>query len=105
MYELELDNAKLKTVKDRRYYVFFPPPSTHKNQESRPTEYADEKKLQTYKGAGSNGAAKLLPDVLTDANALMSALLEYGEAINDWSMRSTVIQNGYRPDDESQGRN
>ncbi len=48
--------------------------------------------------------AKLLPDVLTDANSLMSALLEYGKTINDWSMRSAVIQNGYRPDDESQGR-
>lgn len=105
MYELELTKAKLKTIKDHRYYLFFPTPPTHKNQDNRPTEYADEKKLQTYQGAGSNGAAKLLPDVATDANALLSALLEYGEAINDWSLRSAVIQSGYRPDDESQGRN
>ncbi|HZS55876.1 MAG TPA: hypothetical protein VFA65_15855 [Bryobacteraceae bacterium] len=105
MYELGLDKAKLKTIKNHRYYLFFPTPSTHKNQDNRPTVYADEKKLETYKGAGSNGSAKLLPDVLTDANALMSALREYGDSIDDWSMRSAVIQNGYRPDDESQGRN
>jgi hypothetical protein len=105
MYELELDKAKLKTIKDHRYYVFFPAPSPHKNQENRPTQYANEKELKIYKGKGSNGTAKLLPEVLTDANSLMSALLDYGAAINDWSMRSAVIQNGYRPDDASQGRN
>jgi hypothetical protein len=104
MYELEIDKAKLKTIKDHRYYLFFPAPSTHTNQENRPAEYANEKELKTYTGAGSNGSARLLPEVLNDANSFMSALLEYGEAINDWSMRSAVIQNGYRPDDPSQGR-
>src|SRR5579884_762312 len=105
MYELELDKAKLKTVKDHRYYVFLAAPSTHKDQEDRPTEYADPKELKTYTGAGSNCSAKLLPAVLNDTNSFMTALLEYGNTINDWSMCSAVVQNGYRPDDASQGRN
>jgi hypothetical protein len=105
MYTLLIDKAKSQTLKDHQYYTFFPKPPTHTNQENRPTEYADEKKLEVYKGKGSNGSAKLHPDVLTAANQLMVALLEYGESINDWSMRSAVIQSGYRPDDESQGRN
>jgi hypothetical protein len=35
----------------------------------------------------------------------MTALREYGDAIEDWSLQSAVIQSGYRPDDEGQGRN
>jgi hypothetical protein len=57
-----------------------------------------------YKGAGTNNSAQLLPDVHDAANTLMSALIQYGEQIDDWSMRSAIIQNGYRPDDASQGR-
>lgn len=104
MYELQLDPKNLKTIKGHQYYLF-PLPVTHKNQEDRPTEYADEKILETYLGRGSNRSARLHPDVLTPANTFMSALLDYGDEINDWSLQSAVIQNGYRPDDESQGRN
>lgn len=104
MYELQLDTNNLKSIKDHQYY-FFPLPGTHTNQKDRPTEYADEKVLKTYMGKGSNRSARLHPDVLTPTNALMSALLEYGDKINDWSLKSAVVQNGYRPDDESQGRN
>jgi hypothetical protein len=103
MLELEPDTKNLKKIKDHQYYVF-PSPATHTNQENRPTEYADEKTLKTYLGRGSNRAALLHPDVLTPANALMAALLDYGDTISDWSLQSAVIQNGYRPDDESQGR-
>jgi hypothetical protein len=99
MLELEPDTKNLKKIKDHQYYLF-PSPATHTNQENRPTEYADEKTLKTYLGRGSNRAALLHPDVLTPANALMAALLDYG----DTSLQSAVIQNGYRPDDESEGR-
>jgi hypothetical protein len=104
MLELELDPKTLKKVKEHQFYLF-PLPATHTNQTNRPTEYADEKVLKTYAGRGSNRSAKLHPDVLTPANALMAAMLDYGDEIEDWSMQSAVIQNGYRPDDESQGRN
>jgi hypothetical protein len=104
MLELEIDKAELKTVNDHRYYIF-PSPITHQNQTNRPTEYADEKGLKTYLGKGSNNAAKLHPDVLTPAGVFMTALIEYGEKIDDWSMRSAVIQSGWRPDDPSQGAN
>jgi hypothetical protein len=105
MFDLPLDKAKIKTVRGHQYYVF-PAPLTHTNQTNRPPTYANPDLLTTYKGAGANGTAKLLPgDVQSAANAMMSALRSYGEQINDWSMRSAVIQNGYRPDDASQGRN
>ena len=104
MLELQLDPASVKTINDHQYYLFASPP-THTNQKDRPTDYADEKVLKTYTGKGSNGSARLHPDALTPANTLMSALLEYGDKIKDWSIQSAVIQNGYRPDDESQGRN
>jgi hypothetical protein len=104
MFELQLDAAEVKTIGDHQYYVF-PTPPTHTNQTDRPTVYADVKILKPYTGRGSKGAALLHPDVLTPANVLMSALIEYGTKINDWSMRSAYIHNGYRPDDESQGRN
>lgn len=104
MLELNLDMKNVKTIKDHQYYLF-PLPATHKNQKDRPTKYADEKILKTYMGKGSNHLARLHPDVLTPANMLMSAMLEYGAKINDWSLRSAVIQSGYRPDDPSQGRN
>ena len=104
MLELQLDPNSVKTIGDNQYYLF-PSPPTHTNQKDRPTAYADEKLLKTYTGKGSNGSALLHPDALTPANTLMSALLEYGDKIKDWSIQSAVIQNGYRPDDESQGRN
>lgn len=104
MLELELGKAELKTVNGHRYYVF-PKPPTHQNQNDRPVKYADEKVLKKYTGKGSNNAALLHPDVLTPAGLLMTALLEYGEKIDDWSIRSAVIQSGYRPDDPGQGAN
>jgi hypothetical protein len=103
MLDLDLDTKNVKKIKDHQYYLF-PSPATHTNQEDRPTEYVDEKILKPYLGRGNNRSARLHPDVLTPANALMAALLDYGDAISDWSLQSTVIQNGYRPDDESQGR-
>jgi hypothetical protein len=104
MLELQLENAELKTVNGHRYYVF-PAPPTHTNQNKRPQQYADVNKLKTYMGRGSNGVARLLPDVLAPADLLMSALRDYGTQIDDWSLRSAVIHNGYRPDDATQGAN
>jgi len=105
MLELQLDAAVKKQVKGHQYYVF-PKPPTHSNYVGRPTQYPDPKVIKDsfYKGKGSNGKAILHPDVMGPAELLMTALLEYGEKIDDWSMRSAVIQNGWRPDDESQGR-
>lgn len=103
MLELELNAAVKKQVKGHQYYVF-PSPATHSNYVGRPTKYPDQKILQVYGGKGSNGKAKLHPDVLAPADFLMTALLKYGEHIDDWSMRSAVIQSGWRPDDASQGR-
>jgi hypothetical protein len=108
MLELQLDAAVKKQIKGHQYYVF-PTPATHANYAGRPSKYPDltkypGKKLPVYNGKGSNGQAVLHPDVMGPAELLMTALLEYGEYIDDWSMRSAVIQNGWRPDDESQGR-
>jgi hypothetical protein len=105
MLELDLSKAVKKQIKDHQYYVF-PKPPTHTNQERRPRKYPDLKLIKGsyYKGKGSNGKALLHPDVMTPAEQLMTALLEYGESIDDWSMRSAVIHNGWRPDDDSQGR-
>jgi hypothetical protein len=36
---------------------------------------------------------------------MMSALRRVGDRIDDWSMKSAVVHNGFRPDDASQGRN
>ncbi|MFT3821527.1 MAG: hypothetical protein QM750_28560 [Rubrivivax sp.] len=105
MLELALDKAKVKTVGSHQYYVF-PQPATHTNQANRPPTYADPALLVTYTGAGSNGRAKLLPgEVHKAANAMMTALRCYGDAIDDWSMKSAVIASGYRPDDARQGAN
>lgn len=104
MLELELDKATKKKIKDHQYYVF-PKPATHTNQDHRPTEYADESKLVVYAGRGNNAAAKLHPDAVGPAELLMTALLDYGESIDDWSIKTAVIQSGYRADDASQGAN
>jgi len=103
MYELLLEKAEIKTIKDHQYYVF-PKPAPHTNQTDRPTVYAEVKALKPYAGRGSNGAALLHPNVLMPADLLMAALIDYGTKINDWSMKSAYIHNGYRPDDASQGR-
>jgi hypothetical protein len=103
MLELPLETAELKTINGHQYYVF-PQPIAHTNYTDRPTTYADIKKLETYIGRGSNRAAKLHPDVIRPAERLMTALLDYGNHIKDWSLQSAVLQSGYRPDDESQGR-
>lgn len=102
MLILELKKAELKKVGDHQYYVF-PMPPTHKNQKNRPTQYVDEDQCTRYTGRGSNGSAKLHPDVHTPADALMRALFEYGESISDNSILSAVIQSGWRADDASQG--
>ena len=80
MPELQLDPKSIKTVKDHQYYLFTAP-ATHTNQTDRPTDYADETILKTYAGRGTNGVARLHPDVLTAANTLMCALLDYGAEI------------------------
>src|SRR5262245_33267282 len=103
MYELPLEKAEIKTIKDHQYYVF-PPPAPHTNQTNRPTVYADVKALKPYAGKGSKGTAPLHPNVLMPADLLMAALIDYGNKINDWSMKSAYIHNGYRPDDASQGQ-
>jgi len=102
MYELPLEKAEIKTIKDHQYYVF-PKPTPHTNQTDRPTVYADVKALKTYVGRGSKGTIPLHPDVLMPADLLMAALIDYGNKINDWSMKSAYIHNGYRPDDATQG--
>jgi hypothetical protein len=103
MLELPIERATVKTVNGHQYHVFFPTPPTHKNQDNRPSTYADENSATVYKGKGSNNAAKLLPEVHDAANALMSALTRYGERINDWSMKSAVIASGWRADNAAQG--
>jgi hypothetical protein len=102
MLTLELDKAELKVVNGNRYYVF-PTPPTHANQNNRPTTYVDEKDCQVYKGQGSNSKAVLHPDVHNAANTLMTALLDYGRQINDKSILSAVIQEGWRADDALAG--
>lgn len=105
MFDLQLDRASIKTVGAHQYHVF-PAPATHTNQRNRPPTYADANVVTPYEGSGSNGLAKLLPgQVHSAANALMSALRRYGDEINDWSMRNAIIQNGFRPDNASQGSN
>ena len=56
MYELPLEKAEIKTIKDHQYYVF-PKPTPHANQTDRPTTYADVKALKPYVGKGSKGTA------------------------------------------------
>ncbi len=86
--------------------LLFPKPPTHTNQRDRPPTYADPALVTRYEGTGSNGSAKLLPGkVHAAAHAMMSALRRVGDRINDWSMKSAVIQSGFRPDDASQGAN
>lgn len=103
MYELPLKDAKLLTANGHRYYLW-DPPQTHENYSNRPSVYP-KTGLEVYKAAGANPKfpSQLLASVFTDVNALMTAILEYGKKIDDWSMQSVYVQNGWRPDDESQG--
>ena len=104
MLELAIDKAKATKIKDRQYYVFGAPP-THTNYANRPQGYVKATVPTQYAGRGSNGSAKLHPDVQTAANTLMCALLDYGDVIKDYSMQSMVIQSGFREDDASEGAN
>jgi hypothetical protein len=105
MFDLSLNQATIKTVGTHQFYIF-PKPPTHTNQRDRPPTYADPALVTRYEGTGSNGSAKLLPGkVHAAAHAMMSALRRVGDRINDWSMKSAVIQSGFRPDDASQGAN
>ena len=105
MFDLPLNKATIKTVGTHQFYIF-PKPATHTNQRDRPPTYANPDILTRYAGTGSNGSAKLLPgDVHSAANAMMSALRRVGDRIDDWSMKSAVVQSGFRPDDASQGGN
>src|SRR5690348_6310794 len=105
MFDLPLNKATIKTLRTHQFYIF-PKPLTHTNQRDRPPTYANPDLLTRYTGIGSNGTAKLLPgDVQSAANAMMAALRRVGDRINDWSMKSAVIQSGFRPDDASQGAN
>jgi len=103
MLRLQKDKATIHTFGNRTYYVF-PAPPPHSNYVNRPTKYADEKALKIYTGRGANGSARLLPEVHSAVNDLMTALLDYGNELGDHSMQSAVVQNGWRqPDDPSQG--
>jgi hypothetical protein len=105
MFDLSLNQATIKTVGTHQYYIF-PKPPTHTNQNDRPPTYADPDACTPYKGTGSNGSATLLPGkVHSAAHAMMSALRRVGDRIDDWSMKSAVIQNGFRPDNARQGAN
>jgi len=103
MFDLSLNQATITTVGTHQFHIF-PKPPTHTNQRDRPPTYADPGVVTRYEGTGSNGSAKLLPGkVHAAAHAMMSALRRVGDRINDWSMKSAVIQSGFRPDDASQG--
>ena len=103
MFRLQKDKATVHKFGDRTYYVF-PSPSPHTNYVNRPTTYAKESALSAYTGRGSNGSARLLPEVHAPIHTLMTALLEYGDELGDNSIQSAVVQNGWRePDDPSQG--
>jgi hypothetical protein len=106
MFDLPLDTATISRVGDHKFYIF-PKPPTHTNQRNRPSTYAaDPDHLPHYAGTGSNGSATLRSgEVQSAANAMMSSLRRVGERIDDWSMKSAVVQNGYRPDNASQGAN
>ncbi len=103
MLELPITRAKKKSIRGRQYYIF-PLSSGHTNYRQRPNQIADPRALTVYKGKGSNNKEVLLPAVLGPAHALLTAMIAYGEKINDWSLKSAVVQSGYRPDDDSAGK-
>jgi hypothetical protein len=105
MFSLTKEDAKVHKFGKRTYYVF-PKPPTHINDVNRPKTYAKEGDLRTYTGRGSNGSAKLLPEVHGAVHSLMTSLLDYGDELGDNSIQTAVVQNGWRPpDDPSQGVN
>jgi hypothetical protein len=102
---LKKEKATIHKFGDRTYYVF-PSPPTHTNYVNRPTKYAEEGKLKPYAGRGNNRSARLLPEVHPAVHDLMTAVLDYGDELGDYSIQSAVVQNGWRPpDDPSQGVN
>ena len=103
LFDLSMAKATIKTVKGHQYYVFPTAPPLMRIRMPVPRHMLHSNLLTTYNGKGSNASAKLIPEVHDAANAMMTALIRYGEKINDWSMRNAVIQSGYRPDDASQG--
>jgi hypothetical protein len=106
-FDLPLDTATIQTLGAHQYYIF-PKPTTHKNDQNRPTtypEHLDKNPLPPYAGAGSNGTAKLRPGTVhSAANRMMAALHQVGDQINDWSMKTAIVQNGWREDGASQGK-
>lgn len=105
MPKLQIENAKVHKIGKNTYYVF-PKPPTHINDVDRPKKYAKEGDLKTYTGRGTNGSARLLPEVHGAVHTLMTALLDYGDELGDNSIQTAVVQNGWRPpDDPSQGVN
>ena len=105
MLRLQTERATVHRFGDRTYYVF-PAPSTHTNQNNRPTGQVAESATTVYVGRGTNRSAKLHPDVHQAVNTLMTSLLAYGDELGDNSIQSAVVQNGWRPnDDPSQGVN
>src|ERR1700744_200288 len=103
-YELPDVLNRPKIVVNSHQYYLFDAPHTHENYDNRPTDYA-KAGMDTYKAQGYNpkSPSTLLTSVFTEVNALMTAINDYGKQIQDWSMLSAYVQNGWRPDDESQG--
>jgi hypothetical protein len=103
MLRLQTEKATIHKFGNRTYYVF-PAPAPHTNYVNRPKTYPNETAPKIYRGRGSNGSARLLEEVHSQVNDLMTALLDYGNDIGDRSIQSAVVQNGWRPpDDPSQG--
>jgi len=102
MLTLELGKAVLREVGGRRYYVF-PSPPRRTNQNNRPVKYVEAKDCTLYRGQGDNNSAILHPDVHSPANQMMTALLDYGRSIDDHSILSARIQEGWRADDINAG--
>lgn len=102
-YEVDTKDAEQFTTTAGNFYRF-PRPATHRNTRNRPQFIHSASVMETYSGAGSNGAAKVHPAVSTPLGSLMSALRAEGDRINDESMKQAVVDNGFRPSAESEGK-
>jgi hypothetical protein len=98
MLGLDLNTAELHTIGTHRYYLF-PAPPTHSNQRNRPSTQITRDQTTQYTGRGAGNDTRLHPDVHNAVGALMGALLDYGVEIDDYSINSCSIQNGWRPND------
>src|SRR5882724_6928233 len=98
MLGLDLNTAELHTIGTHRYYLF-PAPPTHSNQRNRPSTQITRDQTTQYTGRGAGNDTQLHPDVHNAVGALMGALLDYGVEIDDYSINSCSIQNGWRPND------